>query len=173
MSINQMITILENTSGSDGEGEQEVDPLAVKYFVGVRPAVMPDNRFLQYATVDRLLEVSNLPARTVIVFGSDDHQVRMATVLSRHMREMGVALTFLDGIPGSDLTPELKDAFFGLPVASHSAFISEMALDTELEDQRRATSTRRIDQEEQRSRRSDGSVKKVEIGVYSDEDEQP
>jgi hypothetical protein len=173
MSVQQMIALIEtkNDELTDNEGFH-TDPQALKLFVGVRPTIMPDNRFLSYATVDRLLEVANLPERTVVLFGADDAQVRLASVLCQHAIEIGVSLVLLDGIPDSEVTAGLKDAFFGLPSASHAAFISEMAMDEELALQRKATSGRKIDEEEGRITRSDGTVKEVEIGVISiDEDE--
>lgn len=166
MSVKQLLGM----TLTDVEADQSLNPAdlnAVKFFVGVRPAVMPENRFLEYAVIDRALELAEVKPRTVILFESSDEQVRLAHLICQNQREIGVSLVHLDGIPGSELTAALRDAFFNLPVASHAAFISEIALDIEIDEQKKMSSQRTIDREESRRTRSDGSVKDVEIGVVS------
>lgn len=173
MSVKQLLGMTLTDTESDSD-LNPVDPNAVKFFVGVRPAAMPENRFLEYAAIDRALELGEVRPRTVILFDSSNEQVRLARLICQNQREIGVSLVHLDGIPGSEITSALRDAFFGLPVASHAAFISEIALDIEIDEQKKVSSQRAIDREESRRTRHDGSVKEVEIGVApqsSEEDE--
>lgn len=147
-------------------GEAGLDKPGKMIFLGLRPPTMPENRFMTYVTIATILELASLPDRVAVLFSDSPEQLELARVIGQHSKAVGVFAIHLDGIPGATESVAFRDAVFGLDTVSHSVFISEMALELEVEAQRNAAKpARRIDKEVAQVRRANGDIKEADIGI--------
>lgn len=174
MSTSQFLGMYELPSSqeTDARTTEHMQGKRKRVFIGLRPPTIPENRFLTYATIESLLDIAHLPDRVVILVSDEDRQLEMARVIGQQHELLGIDPVHMDGIPGTETSAAFRDAVFGIPTISHSAFLQELALDLEVEEQRNASLPRRkIEKERDQISRKDGTVKEADIGVAGTDSE--
>lgn len=170
MSIDTLFKIIDRDKKGveapavDGNGHKPI-------FVGAKPAEMPTNQLLKYATIQVVLDLYSVDPGTVVLFDQSAEGLELLQLVCQNMERIGVDCTYMQDVPATTDTAALREAVFGIPNVVYSIFLSELMMDVELANQRElSVPKRKIDQEMNQYTRKNGTVKEADIEVFDADD---
>lgn len=138
----------------------------------------PDDGVLTFSTIEKILDVSAIPDRGVVLFRQD--QIAILKCLCENTILFDLELRVLTGVPETDYSADFESATWSLEKVAYLPFLSELRLATEIGEQLAASEMTDYDKEKATYTRKSGRVKehaKFEIvvpegeGVTSDDSE--
>lgn len=136
--------------------------------VAPNPDKLPDDGMLQYVVVASVYDFKTLPDRSVALFDPAAFDVLKLAVENASL--FGLSLQCLVGLPSSDYSVDFEGIVWPIEKIAYAPFISEMSLMLDVRLQEELASETTYDAERRQYVRDNGSVKRHDAFVMTDDD---
>jgi len=118
---------------------------------------LPNDGVLEYVSAESVYDFGKLEPGVVVQIATDKYDV--LKLVADNQILFGVQLRVLSGVPGADYDTEFDQVTWSLERIAYAPYVSELALEIEVEKQGKLDSASQHDRERAQFTRADGTVK--------------